>query len=139
MREFQMNISIHISFKGQCEEAFRYYEKHLGGVIDGLYKFKDTPASKTAPSEWQDKIVHGGVLIGNVEIAGADVVPEQYEQPKAFSLLLRLASESDVRSKFEVLADGGEVIMPPQKTFWSPCYAVVVDRFGVPWDLNSGT
>lgn len=89
------------------------------------------------PIEWQDKIVHGGVLIGNIEIAGADVVPEQYEQSKGFSLLPRLASENDVKSK--ILADGGEVIMPPQKTFWSPCYAVLIDHFGVPWDLNSGT
>ena len=134
-----MNISFHISFKGQCEEAFHYYEKHLGGVINGLFKFKDTPASETVPLEWQGKIVHGGVLVGNVEIVGADVVPQQYKSPKGFSLLLRLASENDVKSRFRVLADGGEVIMPPQKTFWSPCYAVVVDRFGVPWDLNSGT
>ncbi len=134
-----MNISFHINFKGQCAEAFHFYEQHLDGVIDGLFKFKDTPASKTVPLEWQDKIVHGGVLIGNVEIVGADVLPEQYHPPRGFSLLLRLTTENDVKSKFKILSDGGEVIMPPQKTFWSPCYAVVIDRFGVPWDLNSGT
>ena len=133
-----MNISFHINFKGRCAEAFRFYEQRLGGVIDGLFQFKDTPASKTVPAEWQDKIVHGGILIGNVEIAGADVLPEQYHLPKGFSLLLRLESENDVKSKFKVLSDGGKVVMLPQKTFWSPCYAVVVDRFGVPWDLNSG-
>lgn len=134
-----MKISFHINFDGQCAEAFHFYEKHLGGIIDGLFKFKDTPASETVPSEWQDKIVHGGVLIGNVEIAGADVLPEQYNAPKGFSLLLRLESENDVKSKFKILSNGGKVVMPPQKTFWSPCYAVVIDRFGVPWDLNSGT
>lgn len=88
------------------------------------------------PSEWQDKILHGNIEINNFELAGTDTLPEQYEKPSGFCLLLRLDSEQEVHRLFEALAIDGNVVLSPQQTFWSPCYAIVTDQFGVPWKLN---
>ena len=74
-----------------------------------------------------------------MELAGGDVKPEQYQKPKGFYLLLGLNTEDSVKSTFSLLSAAGEIILPPQKTFWSPCYAIVIDRFSVPWKINCGT
>lgn len=134
-----MSLSFHIDFNGDCREAFEFYAEHLQGTIGTMLKFKDSPASLNVPDEWQHKIVHANISIQRIELAGADVRPEQYQKPKGFNLLLGVNSESAVKSIFNSLSIGGEIIFSPQKTFWSPCYAIVVDRFGVPWKINCGT
>ncbi|MDQ2077974.1 VOC family protein [Marinimicrobium sp. ABcell2] len=133
-----MSISFHIYFNGQCQEAFEYYAEHLGGNIGLMLEYKDSPASSSVPANWQHKIVHGNVSLEGVELAGADVVPEQYHQPRGFYLLLGASTEDKVNAAFEKLAVGGNVILPPQKTFWSPCYAIVIDQYAVPWKINCG-
>ena len=134
-----MSLSFHIDFNGQCQEAFEYYAEHLGGTIGTMLQFKDSPSASSVSEEWQHKIVHANVSIGGVELTGADLSPEQYRKPTGFYLLLGFNIEDEVGSAFERLADGGETILSPQKTFWSPCYAIVVDRYGAPWKLNCGT
>ncbi len=134
-----MSLSFHIDFNGQCKEAFEFYAEHLNGTIGTMLEFKDSPIAANVPKEWQHKIVHANILIEGIELAGADVKPEQYQKPKGFNILLGMNTESTVKSIFKQFSVGGEVIFPPQKTFWSPCYAIVVDRFGVPWKFNCGT
>ena len=131
-----MNMSFHIDFNGQCREAFEYYSQHLNGKIDTMLQFKDSPASSTVPEAQQDWIVHANIGIDGVELAGADLGPDQYQKPKGFYVLLNVDSEEKVKSIFAALADGGHIILALQKTFWSPCYGVLVDRFGVPWKIN---
>lgn len=134
-----MSLSFHIDFNGQCQEAFEFYAASLQGVIGTMLQVKDSPISQSASADWQRKIVHANISIHGVELAGADVKPEQYQKPTGFYLLLGLSTEGAVKSAFSQLAVGGNIIFPPQKTFWSPCYAIVVDRFGVPWKINCGT
>jgi len=134
-----MSLSFHIGFNGQCREAFEFYAEHLQGTIGTMLEFKDSPVSASVPSEWQHKIVHANISIEGIELAGADVRPEQYQKPQGFNILLGVKTEDIVKSIFNQLSVGGEVIFPPQKTFWSPCYAIVVDRFGVPWKINCGS
>lgn len=134
-----MSLSFHIDFNGRCQEAFEYYAKHLGGTIGTMLRFKDSPAASSVPEHWQHKIVHANIVIKGVSLAGADLSPDQYRKPTGFYLLLGLKTQSEVKSAFATLADGGETIMAPQKTFWSPCYAIVVDQYGVPWKLNGDT
>ncbi len=133
-----MSLSFHISFNGQCQEAFEFYAESLQGVIGTMLQVKDSPISEHYPADWQHKIVHANIVIHGIELAGADVKPEQYQKPQGFSLLLGCTTEDSVKSIFSQLSVGGEVIFPPQKTFWSTCYAIVTDRFGVPWELNCG-
>lgn len=131
-----MSLSFHIDFNGQCQEAFEFYAEVLQGKIGTLLKVKDSPVANAYSADWQEKIVHANILIHSVEIAGADVKPEQYQPPKGFCVLLGVNTVESVQSLFSQLSVAGEVIVAPQTTFWSPCYAIVVDRFGVPWKLN---
>lgn len=134
-----MSLSFHIGFNGQCQEAFEFYADCLQGTIGTMLKVKDSPVAITESADWQDKIVHANISIDGIELAGADLKPEQYQKPKGFCLLLGRNAESAVKILFDQLSPGGEIIFPPQKTFWSPCYAIVTDRFGVPWKINCGT
>lgn len=134
-----MSLSFHIDFNGQCQEAFEFYAAHLHGVIGTMLHVKDSPLSPNSAEQWQQKIVHANISIYGVELAGADVKPEQYQKPQGFYVLLGLSTEDAVKSAFDKLCIGGDVIFPPQKTFWSPCYAIVTDRFGVPWKINCGS
>lgn len=132
-----MSLSFHIDFNGQCEAAFSFYADNLGGRIGTMHRVKDAPATASSASHGQ-KIVHANICIDGVEIAGADVEPDRYETPRGFHVLLGVDSEEKVRSFFNALQAGGHVVLAPQRTFWSPCYAIVIDRFGVPWKINCG-
>ncbi|MCR6684878.1 VOC family protein [Pseudoxanthomonas sp.] len=132
-----MALSFHINFDGSCEEAFEYYARHLGGRLGTLLRVRDAPFVPD-PSVPAHGVVHANIRIAGVELAGADVGTQHYRQPQGFCVLLGLDSEDQVRSAFEALSDGGQVILAPQATFWSRCYAIVTDRFGVPWKLNCG-
>lgn len=132
-----MSLSFHINFNGQCEEAFGFYAEHLGGKIGTMLRFKDSPVPASSEAHGL-MIVHANIRIGGVELAGADVDPDRYEIPKGFCVLLGVDSEDKVKSYFNALQAGGTVVLAPQRTFFSPCYAIVTDRFGVPWKINYG-
>ena len=103
-----------------------------------MLRAKDAPVPIPHLSQG-DRIVHANICIDGVEIAGADVDPEKYSKPAGFFVLLGVESADRVKSLFKALQSEGQVVLPPQATFWSPCYAIVIDRFGVPWKLNCGT
>lgn len=135
-----MSLSFHLNFNGQCEEAFNFYAEHLGGSIGTMLRLKDSSVAVSgltadAGARGQ-QILHANICIDGVEIAGADVAPEHYERPRGCYVLLGVDSKAKVESVFNALQAGGQVILAPQQTFFSPCFAMVVDRFGVPWKIN---
>ena len=133
-----MSLSFHIDYNGDCEEAFNCYAAYLGGTIGTMLRIADSPieASATRPD---NHVVHANICIDGVELAGADVEEGKYAKPTGFYVLLGVDSEEKVDSHFGVLQTQGTIILPPQRTFWSPRYAIVIDRFGVPWKINCGT
>jgi PhnB protein len=132
-----MSLSFHVDFNGQCQEAFSFYAEILGGKIGTMLRVKDSPVPALSESHGL-MIVHANICIDGVELAGADVDSDKYENPKGFYVLLGVDSEEKVKSHFNALKVGGSVVLAPQRTFWSPCYAIVIDRFGVPWKINYG-
>jgi PhnB protein len=128
------NTSLH--FNGQCEAAFRFYEQHLGGKIETLLKWGESPLADQVPPEWRDKILHAHMKLADADFIGGDVLARDYRQPQGFSVLLGVDDLRTVGETFAALADGGSVKMPLQKTFWAPLYGVVVDRYGIPWEVN---
>jgi PhnB protein len=126
----------HLTFPGTCEEAFQLYGRLLGGRITGMLSYGATPAAETVPPEWRAKIVHASIAFGARELLGADVLPGQYQKPAGFYLLFGVAGLENTRRVFDGLAEGGVVAMPLQRTFWSEAFGVVVDRFGVPWEIT---
>jgi PhnB protein len=131
-----MKMNPYLSFKGDCEAAFKYYEQHLGGELGAIFRYTGTPLSGNVPGDWSDKIMHGSITIGGQILQAADVTPDQYEAPQGFSLTLQIKGAEDAERMFEALANGGQVRMPLEKTFWAERFGVVVDRFGVPWIVN---
>jgi PhnB protein len=131
-----MQMNTYLSFKGQCEAAFKFYERCLGGQLGSIFRYAGTPLAGQVPADWQDKIMHGSITVGGQVLMGADVAPEKYEAPKGFSISLQIESTADAERIFPQLADGGQVVMPLEKTFWAERFGMVVDRFGIPWLIN---
>jgi PhnB protein len=131
-----MQLSTYLSFQGQCEEAFKFYELSLGGQLGQLFRYGGTSLEGQVPAGWQDKVMHGSVTVGGHELMGADVAPDGYEEPKSISLSLQIKSVAEAERVFQALAQGGRVTMPLEKTFWAERFGMVVDRFGIPWLIN---
>ncbi len=131
-----MKASIMVSFKGDCEAAFKFYEQHLGGQPGGVFRYAGSPMADSVPEEWGDKIMHGSIVVGDLLLMGNDVLMKQYEEPKGFSLSLQISDTTEAERLYRALAEDGTVGMPLQKTFWASLFGSVVDRFGIPWLIN---
>ena len=132
----ELNPCINLSFDGQCEAAFRFYERCLNGRITFILTWGDSPMATDAPAEWSRKIVHATLLVGNTTLQGSDPAPGSYESPRGFSITLE-PDERDAERLFTTLAEGGAVRMPLQETFWAPRFGVLTDRFGITWAINA--
>jgi PhnB protein len=130
----QMNP--YLSFNGQCEAAFTFYEQCLGGRLGTMFRYAGTPLSDAVPAEWQDKVMHGSLTVGEQVLMGADVASAHYEEPKGFSLSLEITNAAEAERIFDELSKGGKVRVPLEKTFWAERFGMVVDRFGIPWLIN---
>ena len=131
-----MQIALYLSFKGQCEEAFTFYEQCLGGQLGAIFRYAGSPMADQAPAGWQDKVMHGSVTVGEQVLMGGDVAPESHEAPKGFTLSIQIKSVADAERIFHELANGGRVVLPLEKTFWAARFGMLVDRFGIPWQIN---
>ena len=131
-----MQVSPYLSFTGQCEAAFKFYEQCLGGQLGPIFRYAGSPLSDQVPADWQEKVMHGSLTIGQQVLLGADVAPDRYEAPKGFSLSLQLRDTTEAERIFHELATDGRVVLPLEKTFWAARFGMVVDRFGIPWLVN---
>lgn len=131
-----MRCSPHLCFDGQCEAAFRVYHELLGGRLTTLLKYGESPMAGQVPAQYRDRIIHATLDLGDQELLGADVFPEDYRQPQGFFVTLGIEEYDRAKTVFEALAEGGQVRMPFQETFWSPGFGVVIDRFGIPWEIH---
>ena len=131
-----MQMNPYLSFKGECEAAFKFYEQCLGGQLGAIFRYAGTPLADSVPADWQDKIMHGSMTVGEQVLMGGDVAPDRYEQPKGISLALQIKGTADAERIFHELAQDGTVVVPLEKTFWAARFGMVVDRFGIPWLIN---
>ncbi len=131
-----MQINPYLLFKGDCEQAFKFYEKSLGGKIEAMIRHEGTPAEAHVSPEWKNKIMHARLAVGNQALLGSDAPLERFQRPQGFSVSLQLKSPAEAERVFNALADGGTVRMPIQQTFWSARFGMLVDRFGIPWMIN---
>jgi PhnB protein len=112
-----VKVSFHLVFAGQCEAAFRFYEKTLGGRIESMLTYGESPMAREVSAERREQIVHTSMKIGHLVLAGADVAPEEYERPQGFYVLLSIDDVAEAGRIFQALAKEGQVRMPIQKTF----------------------
>lgn len=127
---------ISLSFDGRCEAAFEFYERCLGGSIRFKLTWGDSPLAKSAPAEWGAKILYARLALGDTAVLGSDALPNTYEQPRGFAVLLEAGDQADAERAFQALAENGTVGMPLQETFWAVRYGVLTDQFGIRWEIH---
>ena len=131
-----MKLNPYLSFNGQCEEAFRFYEKCLGGRVVFMKTYRDSPMAEQTPPGWAGKIMHATFAFGDQILSGADPHPNQYKKPQGFSIMLNLADAAEAGRIFEAFSEKAEVQMDLQETFWALRFGALVDQFGIPWLIN---
>ncbi|HYB10452.1 MAG TPA: VOC family protein [Alphaproteobacteria bacterium] len=131
-----MQVQPYLFFDGRCEEAAEFYRKALEAEVTMLLRFKDSPVpvddSKVPPGA-AEKVMHMRLRIGDATVLASDGRCLGQPSFQGFALTLTVADESEARRLFGALADGGKVQMPLEKTFFSPCFGMAADRFGVSW------
>ena len=130
-----MTIEPYLFFNGRCDEAIEFYRKALGAEVSMLMRYKESPEPPPpgmVPAGWDNKVMHSSLRVGNANIMASDGCSEGLNF-QGFSLSLAVANETEAKRVFDALSDGGQVRMPLTKTFWSPCFGMVADRFGVGW------
>ena len=131
-----MQLNPYLNFNGQCEAAFKFYERCLGGKIVFTMTYGESPMADKVPAEWRKKILHVRLMVGDQALMGADAPPEHYEKPQGFSVSVGIDDPADAERIFHALAEKGTVSMPIQKTFWAQRFGMLVDQFGIPWMIN---
>jgi len=131
-----MQLNPYLLFNGQCEAAFKFYERCLGGKIEMLLTHGESPMADKVPSDWRGKVMHARMTIGDRALMGSDAPPGRYESPKGFSVSLSVDEPAEAERIFRALEDSGTVQMPIQETFWALRFGMLIDRFGIPWMVN---
>ncbi|WPC04894.1 VOC family protein [Pseudomonas benzenivorans] len=132
-----MNINPYLTFDGDCEAAFGFYAQCLGGTLQALLRFGETPAGAEVPADCRDKVMHACLMWGDQALMGSDCHPTQpYEPIRGCWVTLHPDSVAEAERIFAALGEGGSVQMPLQQTFWAERFGMLVDRFGVPWMIN---
>lgn len=131
-----MQLNPYLLFNGNCEEAFKFYERVLGASICALLPHEGTPAEGHVPAEWRKKIIHGRLNVNGQTIMASDCPPDRYQRPQGFSINLDFKRIDEAERTFRSLEEGGHVTMPFGETFWAERFGMVVDRYGIPWMVN---
>ena len=132
----KLHANIALSFNGQCEAAFKCYERCLNGTITFMLTWGESPMAVQAPPDWSAKINHATLKIGECVLNGSDPLPEQYVTPQGFSLILQMDDPVAAEGVFQALAENATIQMPLQETFWARRFGALVDQYGIPWAIN---
>ena len=127
-----MQVQSYLIFNGRCEEAIEFYKKALGAKVEMMMRFKEVPEGQCAPGS-EDKIMHSSFRIGDTTVMASDGMMQGKPEFKGISLTLNPKTEAEAERLFGSLSEGGQVQQPLIKTFFSPKFGVLSDKFGVSW------
>jgi PhnB protein len=128
-----MQLHTYLNYGGNCEQAFRFYEQHLGGKVTMLMRHGDQPNPTPVSPEWQDAVLHARMDLGGTELLGADI--PGYQPMRSAYLSLTVASNEEAERIYALLSEGGQIFMPMQETFFASRFAMLRDTFGTSWML----
>lgn len=134
-----MPIEPYIFFNGRCDEAIAFYEQAAGAQVEMLLRYDELPEScpeGPMPPDWKGKVMHASLNIHGARVMMSDGNTAEPLAFRGFALALTVADEATAGSVFTALAGGGHVVVPLGKTFWSPCFGMVTDRFGILWQVT---
>lgn len=132
-----MQVNMYLAFDGQCREAFQTYERILGGKITFMMTQGESPMADQTPSGWKDKIMHASLQTPGGLIQGADHPQGRAVKPAGFCVSVSVKDKAEGERIFNALSEGGQVQMAFQQTFWSPGFGMCIDKFSVPWMVNT--
>ncbi len=128
----------YLSFNGQCDDALAFYADALDGEIEFLMRFRESPQPPgpgALPPGFENKVMHASLRIGTSRLLMTDGCSSGPLALEGVSLLLTAGSEAEAQNWFQALAEGGKIMMPLTSTFWSPCFGMLIDRFGLGWKV----
>ena len=128
-----MRADIYLNYNGNCEDAFRFYEARLGGKVVMLVTHAEAPPGMPLPDEWKQKVMHARLDLGNAVLMGADIPGA--EPMRSAYVTLTLDSADEAERVYALLADGGQIFMKMEETFFASRFAMLRDRFGTSWML----
>ena len=129
------SITPYLFFSGRCEEALKFYEQTLGAKVEMAMRYNESPEPPppgTLQPGFEKKIMHASLTIDGIRLMASDGCDEKSKM-EGVQLAITVATESEAHRAFNSLASGGNVVMPLTKTFWSPCFGMVVDKFSISW------
>ena len=128
-----MKLYTYLNYGGNCAQAFRFYEAHLGAKIIMMMTHGQMPNAQDVPPDRKDTILHARITIGGTELMGADVPPERFQPMRSAYLSLLVDSTEEAERIYALLSDGGEIFMKMEETFFAFRFAMLRDKFGTSW------
>jgi PhnB protein len=133
-----MRLHPHLSFNGDCEAAFKFYENALNAKITFSMTYGESPMKDKMPPEMRDKVIHTTLTWGDQVLSGADAPSGSYQTPQGTTVTVDIDDPAEAERIFAALSQNGKVMMPIQETFWANRFGMVVDQYQVPWMVNCG-
>ncbi|HLK60628.1 MAG TPA: VOC family protein [Chthonomonadaceae bacterium] len=131
-----MQLNPYLSFNGQCQAAFTYYQQVLGGEIVAMLNYADSPVADQTSPEWRNKIIHARLIVGDKVLMGSDSPPQYQTETKGMCVALGVDDATEAERIFNALSENGTVQMPIQETFFAIRFGMCIDQFGIPWMVN---
>jgi PhnB protein len=128
-----MKLHTYLNYGGNCEQAFRFYEQHLGGKITMMMTHGQQPDPSGVSPEWRNAILHARINLGETVLMGADIPPERFQPMRSAYLSLSVSSIDEAERIYALLSDGGQIFMPMEETFFAFRFAMLRDKFGTSW------
>ncbi len=128
-----MRLNTYLNYGGNCRQAFEFYQEHLGGKITMMMTHGEMPNPAGVSPDWKDAILHARIDLGETELFGADIPPDRFQPMRSAYLSLRVDSTGEAERVYSLLADGGQIFMPMQETFFAFRFGMLRDRFGTSW------
>lgn len=132
-----MRIEVHMSFNGNCAEAFTFYQSVFGGELF-MFKYSEAPGNESVDPALNDRIMHATLNIGDTAIMGADAPPQWASTPQGFCISIQIETPEKAQDLWAKLSAGCKSItMPLEPTFWSPMFGMLIDKYDQPWMFNT--
>ena len=128
-----MQLNTYLNYGGNCEQAFRFYEEHLGGKVTMLMRHGEQPNVGSVAPEWKNAVLHARITLGGTELFGADIPPDRFQPIRSAYLSLSVNSVEEAERVYDLLTDGGQIFMKMEETFFASRFAMLRDRFGTSW------
>ena len=128
-----MQLNTYLNYGGNCEQAFRFYEEHLGGKVTMLMRHGEQPSASNVAPEWKNAVLHARMTLGGTELFGADIPPDRFQPMRSAYLSLSVDSVEEAERVYALLTDGGQIFMQMEETFFASRFAMLRDRFGTSW------